>query len=1438
MDNNNRKLPKSRKAMEYRVYWLERKLKHLKVSEHRQLNRTHIATMPEGPVKDLMHLNNEFHQANEQSAGLKNLTEELNKDTITLNERTERLHELAAEKLASVDRSNRQSKRIQDRGRQINKESLKTAAISRAISKDGQDNNQKMQRRIEEAAYLSDLTRAQHEATDELNRTTRSLNEEAVKTTASSLKINRHLADTTDSARELNNKAVELQQELAELKAELTQHGHETVELNTTTKTRLAELDDLYQRCEVIASEAHHYVSEGRSQIQENQSLNIELSETAENCALVTQASLDQQQQIQIEVDGAKSELVELADHLEKEVDRHLGNSKSDLDKFKANQKTELGSVQASRLEALENTVEASLSSSKDTINDALSGASTQLEQLMSGEQSKLEYQKSRHEEILNQRVDQFNQDARLRFIAVEERSKRLTNEYQHLADTQLDQFQTTASEHLNHAEQLVQTLSVDVQENLVKSTKHREETESLLESAVQFQSDTERLNQQTRSLIAKSNIAVNKVDSALDDVTNVSRKMFRETRELQERAENLNDISERKASELSDLNQKSLEIQSDSIQTQALSQEINRHSLDLNEQTQSLQSEFQTVRDSNLQLVHELNSLKSQLIDLGDRSNQQLEFSISARLDDDRTREEFQDLTATTENLNQQISAALLRAASAIEEVETRSAESQVLIDQSQSLSVDLEQLKNLLAYHIEAATRATSDAEQSTQKIKEAEGQLRLTTIETENINQTARDYLQSMEVSAQETAGLNTETREVQTEMRQTISDARQINDDFMRGLESLNRKTKATDDSSRELLSETRQLQDEMNGILDLKHGIDGFQQAVDAGQIQLNSLIARVDQCLDENSNHDQLVDQYQQRIETYHADVMRYRESIIQLEQRFRTIDEQFEAHDIRLEDSEHKLDSTLQEQRRFLEQLVDELRQNLNVQQSELDRTKQELKDDSESVIVRVANELRMDFDHKIDVANLSTSSLLNQTDSDLRLLNSEVQQLNRSLQDEITTLKNETTVVNEQHLHFQQEQVQHITDQRTRSQQQDFELDTMKRQLEKYQRLVETQLENSPHEQLQQRIKQLENNLRQQQRALKLQEAENEKPKNDNRVSELQTMVEGLTRSMTDISSTNKELKQCLEETRSNNQSLQKTNRELEFSLSTSQSELDHCLQRVNRIEHREATLEEALNSIKTRETDTQQTLQQMRSAVKDSTKTMRETQRTLESLSSQPVEKKRDWMSPKQAVMSSIFALVISYLGFFGFEEVNASHKTDSTAQIEAPVQKRLSHREAFADLSSKLDELHRANVSIVDLGEFAWPVNFGIVDPSNIAYKEQHQGISIEAELGDPVVAINDGTVIYSDDEIRGYGNMIVIQHDQDLLSVYANNQYNYVNEGDQVKRGQLIGDIGQLFNEDTAGLYFEIRSSGKATDPFNYLKAHATNESGFDLLSIR
>jgi len=269
-----------------------------------------------------------------------------------------------------------------------------------------------------------------------------------------------------------------------------------------------------------------------------------------------------------------------------------------------------------------------------------------------------------------------------------------------------------------------------------------------------------------------------------------------------------------------------------------------------------------------------------------------------------------------------------------------------------------------------------------------------------------------------------------------------------------------------------------------------------------------------------------------------------------------------------------------------------------------------------------------------------------------------------------------------------------------------------------------------------------------------------------------------------------------------------------------------------RLGRLAHQERGYLNTIKDMKSHETQTNLSMRQMHLALKESTEAMKETQKTLEkfrddeSIRTGEKSRNRTWAgSSKQAVASALCAVVFTGLTVFGYQKVDASiNEAHNNAIVAATRFNPLDNMpfQQIDTVESSLQSLTRANSSIALLGTFSWPVNVGIVDPNDIRYQPHRRGISISAELGDPIVSVNDGTVIYSANEIRGYGNVIVIQHDENLVSVYANNQYNYVKKGDKVRRGQLIGDVGRLFNQDEAGLYFEIRYMGTPEDPFNYL----------------
>ena len=86
---------------------------------------------------------------------------------------------------------------------------------------------------------------------------------------------------------------------------------------------------------------------------------------------------------------------------------------------------------------------------------------------------------------------------------------------------------------------------------------------------------------------------------------------------------------------------------------------------------------------------------------------------------------------------------------------------------------------------------------------------------------------------------------------------------------------------------------------------------------------------------------------------------------------------------------------------------------------------------------------------------------------------------------------------------------------------------------------------------------------------------------------------------------------------------------------------------------------------------------------------------------------------------------------------------------------------------------------------------------------------------------PVRAAANGRVVYQGSGLRGYGQLIIIKHNDEFLSAYAHNDRIYVKEGDAVKRGQKIADMGST-GTDRIKLHFEIRRQGVPVDPLKYL----------------
>lgn len=121
------------------------------------------------------------------------------------------------------------------------------------------------------------------------------------------------------------------------------------------------------------------------------------------------------------------------------------------------------------------------------------------------------------------------------------------------------------------------------------------------------------------------------------------------------------------------------------------------------------------------------------------------------------------------------------------------------------------------------------------------------------------------------------------------------------------------------------------------------------------------------------------------------------------------------------------------------------------------------------------------------------------------------------------------------------------------------------------------------------------------------------------------------------------------------------------------------------------------------------------------------------------------------------------------------------------------------------------------------KFAWPVHGTVISTYGAKKDGLHNdGINIKAARGAPVRAAENGVVVYADNELKGYGNLILIRHADRWMTAYAHLDGYAVKKGDVVKRGQIIGRVGSTGGVSTPQLHFEIRRSTDAVNPQPYL----------------
>ena len=125
------------------------------------------------------------------------------------------------------------------------------------------------------------------------------------------------------------------------------------------------------------------------------------------------------------------------------------------------------------------------------------------------------------------------------------------------------------------------------------------------------------------------------------------------------------------------------------------------------------------------------------------------------------------------------------------------------------------------------------------------------------------------------------------------------------------------------------------------------------------------------------------------------------------------------------------------------------------------------------------------------------------------------------------------------------------------------------------------------------------------------------------------------------------------------------------------------------------------------------------------------------------------------------------------------------------------------------------------AVAAAGAWHWPAQGRLLKRFSATAKAQHKGLDIGGVTGQPVVAAQNGTVVYAGDGLAAYGNLLIVKHADNYLSAYAHNSRLLVREGDRVSAGQAVAEMGRS-GTSHEHLHFEIRKRGVPVNPLALL----------------
>ncbi|MBI5787893.1 MAG: M23 family metallopeptidase [Candidatus Schekmanbacteria bacterium] len=166
---------------------------------------------------------------------------------------------------------------------------------------------------------------------------------------------------------------------------------------------------------------------------------------------------------------------------------------------------------------------------------------------------------------------------------------------------------------------------------------------------------------------------------------------------------------------------------------------------------------------------------------------------------------------------------------------------------------------------------------------------------------------------------------------------------------------------------------------------------------------------------------------------------------------------------------------------------------------------------------------------------------------------------------------------------------------------------------------------------------------------------------------------------------------------------------------------------------------------------------------------------------------------------------------------FKEQKPLEKVEEKPQEEKPQEKKIEEQ-----VEEKKEEKKVASLPSGKGALFAWPLIGKVSSPFGARWENKHDGIDILSPEGTEIKASAPGKVIYSDNKMRYYGNVVIIKHDGDFFTVYAHNSVNLVKEGDAVERDQVIAKVGMTGRTTAPHVHFEIRQGDQPVNPLAYL----------------